>query len=72
MSAADKASLDTLNGDLNAAGSVKKQIEDAKKELKGTDGDEATAETIAGAKKHADALNTAMGERVGELETAIG
>ena len=72
MSAADKASLDILNGDVNAAGSVKKQIKDAKDELKGTDGDEATAETIVGAKKHADSLNTAMDTRVKGLETKMG
>ena len=72
MSAADKASLDTLNGDVNVAGSVKKQISDAKAEVVGNDSDEATSDTIKGVRKHADALNTAMGERVGELETAIG
>lgn len=72
MSKTDKAALDTLNGAVTANGSVKKQIDDAKKELKGTDDDEATAETIAGAKKHADSLNTAMDTRVKGLETKMG
>ena len=72
MSAADKASLDTLNGDVNAAGSVKKQISDAKAEVVGNDSDEATSDTIKGVRKHANALNTAMDTRVDALETAIG
>lgn len=71
MSKEDKGALDILNGAVGVNGSVKKQIDDAKKELKGTDGDEATAETIAGAKKHADVLDAAMDARVDVLEAAI-
>ena len=69
MSKEDKVALDILNGAVGVNGSVKKQIDDAKKELKGTDGDEATAETIAGAKKYAKSLDTAMDTRVKGLET---
>ena len=71
MSKEDKATLDTLNKDENTTGSVRNLIKDAKDELKGTDGDEATAETIAGAKKHADVLDAAMDARVDVLEAAI-
>lgn len=38
----------------------------------GTDADAATADTIKGAKKYADGLNTAMDTRVDALEAAIG
>lgn len=72
MSKEDKAILDTLNKDENTTGSVKNLIKDAKDELKGTDGDEATAETIAGAKKYAKSLDTAMDTRVKGLETKMG
>ena len=72
MSAADKASLDTLNGDVNIAGSVKKQISDAKAEVVGNDSDETTSDTIKGVRKHANALNTAMDTRVKGLETKMG
>ena len=72
MSKEDKVALDTLNGAVGVDGSVKKQIDDAKKELKGTDGDEATAETIAGAKKYAKSLDTAMNLRVNDLESKMG
>ena len=72
MSKEDKAILDKLNGEVTVDGSVKKQIDDAKKELKGTDGDEATAETIAGAKKYAKSLDSAMDTRVKGLETKMG
>ena len=72
MSAADKASLDTLNGDVKIAGSVKKQISDAKVEVVGNDSDEAASDTIKGAKKYADSLDAAMDTRVKGLETKIG
>lgn len=73
MSKEDKAALDTLNGTVTDDGSVKKQIKDAKDELKGNaDTDTATSETIVGAKKHADVLNTAMDTRVKGLETKMG
>ena len=72
MSKKDKVVLDTLNGAVGVDGSVKKQIDDAKEELKGTDGDEAAAKTIAGAKKYADSLDAAMDTRVKGLETKMG
>lgn len=43
-----------------------------KTELVGNDTDNADSATIAGAKKYADGLNTAMDTRVDALETAIG
>ena len=53
--------------------SVKKQIKDAKDELKGNaDTDTATSETIVGAKKHADSLDAAMDTRVKGLESKMG
>lgn len=72
MSKEDKATLDTLNKDENTTGSVRNLIKDAKDELKGTDGDETTAETIAGAKNYAKSLDTAMDTRVKGLETKMG
>lgn len=72
MSKEDKAALDTLNGTVTDAGSVKKQISDAKAEVVGNDSDEATSDTIKGVRKHVNALNTAMDTRVDALETAIG
>lgn len=44
----------------------------AKNEVIGTDTDTATSDTIKGAKKYADSLNTAMDTRVDALEAAIG
>lgn len=73
MSKEDKAILDTLNKDENTTGSVRNLIKDAKNELKGNaDTDSATSATIAGAKKHADSLNTAMDTRVKGLESKMG
>lgn len=71
MSKEDKAILDKLNGEVTVEGSVKKQISDAKEALVGNDSDEATSDTIKGAKKHADVLDAAMDARVDVLEAAI-
>ena len=72
MSKEDKVALDTLNGEVTVDGSVKKQISDAKAEVVGNDSDEATSDTIKGAKKYADTLDKAMDARVDVLEAAIG
>lgn len=65
--------LTTLMGDKDTAGSVLKQVADVKSELIGNaNTDTAASNTIAGAKKHADTLNTAMDTRVDALEAAVG
>ena len=65
--------LTTLMGDKETSGSVAKQVADAKSELLGNaDTDTAASNTIAGAKKYADSLDSAMDKRVDALETAIG
>ena len=73
MSMGHFSGLTTLMGDKDTAGSVVKQVADAKSELIGNaNTDTAASNTIAGAKKHADTLNTAMDTRVDALEAAIG
>lgn len=73
MSMGHFSGLTTLMGDDKTSGSVAKQVADAKSELIGNaNTDTAASDTITGAKKHADTLNTAMGTRVNALETAIG
>ena len=48
------------------------QVSDAKTAVIGTDEDTAASNTVKGAKKYADSLNTAMDTRVDALEGAIG
>lgn len=72
MSASDKTILDTLNGEVTVEGSVKKQISDAKESVIGNSSDTSESNTITGAKKYADSLNTTMGNRVSSLETKVG
>lgn len=73
MSMGHFSGLTTLMGNDKTSGSVAKQVADAKSELIGNaNTDTAASNTITGAKKHADTLNTAMGTRVNALETAIG
>lgn len=73
MSMGHFSGLTTLMGDKDTAGSVLKQVADAKSELIGnanTDTD--ASNTIVGAKKYADTLDAAMDKRVDALEAAVG
>lgn len=73
MSMGHFSGLTTLMGNDKTSGSVAKQVADAKTELIGNaNTDTAASNTITGAKKHADTLNTAMDKRVDALEAAIG
>ena len=73
MSMGHFSGLTTLMGNDKTSGSVANQVETAKTVLIGSaDTDTAASNTIVGAKKHADTLNTAMDTRVDALETAIG
>lgn len=73
MSMGHFSGLTTLMGTKDTEGSVANQVETAKTELIGNaNTDTASSNTIAGAKKHADTLNTAMDTRVDALEKAIG
>lgn len=73
MSMGHFSGLTTLMGDDKTPGSVAKQVADAKSELLGNaDTDNASSNTIAGAKKYADHLDSAMDARVDALEAAVG
>lgn len=61
-----------LVGDTAVATQISNAVTDAKNELKGSDADTDASATIAGAKKYADKLDTAMDARVDALEAAVG
>lgn len=75
--------ITTLTGADTVDGSVAKtlkdakayadgQVSDAKAAVIGTDEDNASSNTVKGAKKYADSLNSAMDSRIDVLEAAIG
>lgn len=66
------AALNTLVGDTAVATQISTAVTAAKTELKGGTTDTDASATIAGAKKYADKLNTAMDTRVDALEAAVG
>lgn len=66
----DLATLTTTVGDKANADKVAEDIGKAKTELIGTDKDASTADTIAGAKKHADEAVAALKGKADDLNTA--
>lgn len=66
------AALNTLVGDTAVATQISTAVTAAKTELKGGTTDTDASATIAGAKKYADKLNTAMDTRVDALEASVG
>lgn len=68
----DIDALEVLVGDEAVATQISTAIATAKSDLIGTDDDTAASDTIKGAKKYADGLNTAMDTRVDALEAAVG
>lgn len=68
----DIATVSALVGDTAVASQISTAVADAKTELKGSTSDTDASATIAGAKKYADKLDTAMDVRVDALESAVG
>lgn len=68
----DIAAVSALVGDTAVASQINTAVADAKTELKGSTSDTDASATIAGAKKYADKLDTAMDARVDALESAVG
>lgn len=68
----DIAALNTLVGDTAVTTQISTAVTAAKTELKGGTSDTDASATIAGAKKYADKLDTAMDARVDALEASIG
>ena len=70
--AADIDALEKLVGSTDVATQISNAVSSAKTELKGSTSDTDASATIAGAKKYADKLDTAMDARVDALEVAVG
>ena len=68
----DIAALNALVGDTAVSTQISTAVTAAKTELKGGTSDTDASATIAGAKKYADKLDTAMDARVDALEASIG
>lgn len=64
--------LEGLVGETSVASQIATAIGALRTEIIGTDSDTSASNTIKGAKKYADGLNSAMDSRVDALETAIG
>ncbi len=72
QNASDIDTLEALVGDTAVATQISTSVNAAKTELKGGSSDTASSATIAGAKKYADSLNTAMDARIDAIEAAVG
>lgn len=68
----DIDALEGLVGEKAVASQISTAVAYAKTELKGSTSDTDASATIAGAKKYADKLDTAMDARVDALESAVG
>lgn len=72
LAESDIDALEVLVGDEAVATQISTAISTAKSDLIGTDEDTADSNTIKGAKKYADDLNTAIDTRIDSIEAAVG